>query len=131
MKIYLAVPLSFGRNLTFAMKIAEVIERLGHQITSKWVLHNDPSWGLRPDEIRERDFKAIEESDVLIADITRPSIGVGMEIMYALLQGKTVVCITKYGLPIPGLILGDKRIKIVILREDRDLEQKLKEVIGA
>ena len=128
----MAVPLSFGRNLNFAIKIAEVIERLGHQITSKWVLHDDPSWGLRPDEIRKRDFKTIEESDVLIADITRPSIGVGMEIMYALLQGKTVICITKYGLPIPGLILGDKRIKIiVILSEDEDLEQKLKEVIGA
>jgi nucleoside 2-deoxyribosyltransferase len=125
-KVYLATSLSFGRNLEFIYELAKAIEACGCEITSKWVLDDDPSWGLNAEQVKERDLKAIEESDLLVADITKPSLGVGMEIMYALLKGKEVICVTKRGLPISGLIKGERRIKIVILGEKEGLRERMK-----
>ena len=130
MIVYLAVPISFGRDLRFANSIAKAISELGHKISSRWVLEEDPSWGLSPEEIYERDLKGIERSDVLVADISRPSIGVGMEMMYAILHGKEVICITKRGIPISGLVLGSDRARILILDGEEELKRRLKELIG-
>lgn len=125
-KAYLATSLSFGRNLGFVYELAKVIEACGYEIASKWVLDEDPSWGLNAEQIKERDLKAIEDSDLLVADITKPSIGVGMEMMYALMKGKQVICITKKGLPISGLIRGEREIKIIILKQGEELKERLK-----
>jgi nucleoside 2-deoxyribosyltransferase len=125
-KAYLATSLSFGRNLRFVCELAKAMKACGYEITSKWVLDEDPSWGLNAEQIKERDLKAIENSDLLVADITKPSIGVGMEIMYALMKDKKVICVTKRELPISGLIRGERRIKIIILERDEELKERLK-----
>ncbi len=128
-RAYLAVSLSFGRDLKFAKRIAEALNNLGYEIASSWVLDEDPSWGLSAEEITRRDLEAIEHSDVLIADVSRPSTGVGMEIMYALMKGVKVVCVTKSGLPVSGLVAGSPKISLIVIRDEEELEEKLRGVL--
>ncbi len=128
-RAYLAVPLSFGRDLGFAKRIAEVLKKLGYEITSPWVLDEDPSWGMTAEAITKRDLEAIETSDLLVADVSRPSTGVGMEIMYALMKGVKVICVTRVGLPISGLVAGNPDISLVIISDEEELEEKLRGVI--
>lgn len=128
-KAYLAVPLSFGRNLDFAKRIAKALKKLGYNITSPWVLDEDPSWGMTAEKITKRDLEAIEQSDLLVADVSKPSTGVGMEIMYALMKGVKVVCVTRAGLPISGLVAGNPKISLTIISNEDELEDKLKGVI--
>ena len=120
MKIYFAVPLAYNRDQMLAVALADSLEKLGHAITSKWVLDKDPSWGLTAGEIAQRDFGAIDESDALVAEISTPSHGVGMEIEYAVIKGRAVICLRRPDSKVSGLISGTPSIKLVtyIDRED-------------
>lgn len=44
-------------------------------------------------EIFERDMSWVEESDMIVADVSRPSLGVGYEIGRAEAMGKPVLCL--------------------------------------
>ena len=44
-------------------------------------------------EIFERDMAWIEESDVVVAEVTTPSLGVGYELGQAESMGKKIICL--------------------------------------
>jgi nucleoside 2-deoxyribosyltransferase len=46
-------------------------------------------------EIHDRDLQWIVESDLLVADVTVPSLGVGYEIGRAIEMGKPILCLFK------------------------------------
>ncbi len=77
--------------------MAKAIADTGHEITSPWVLgaleKADPSVM----NIFQRDKSGVEKSDAIVADVTDPSIGVGMEIMAAYKAGKRVIIVAKKG----------------------------------
>jgi len=56
----------------------------GEQIINKKLLNQDKN--LTPEEIFKREKQNIEKSDFIIAEVTRPSHGVGGEIVYALIK---------------------------------------------
>ena len=119
MRVYLAVPLAYNRDQMLAAALANAIEGLGHTITSRWVLDKDPSWGLTFDQLAKRDFDALDASDALVAEISTPSHGVGMEIEYAVIKGKKVICLRRPDSKVSGLIAGTKSI-IVATYLDRE-----------
>jgi hypothetical protein len=127
MRIYLAVPLAHNRDQSLAGAVADALEDLGHQITSKWVLDRDPSWGLGTEKIVKRDFGAVEESDALVAEISTPSHGVGMEIEFAVLKGKKVICLKRPDAKLSGLIAGTPSIAVLTYL---DREDAIKRVNG-
>ena len=49
--------------------------------------------GLTDQEIYNRDMDWLSSSDVVVADVSTPSLGVGFEIASAIRQGKSVLCI--------------------------------------
>jgi 2'-deoxynucleoside 5'-phosphate N-hydrolase len=59
-------------------------------------------------EIHDRDLGWIRESDVLIAEVTAPSLGVGYEIGRAVAWGKRVICLFRptEGRKLSGMISG-------------------------
>ena len=94
-----------NRALDRANLMAKAIRDSGHEMTSPWVL--GPLERSRPGDINifERDRDGVERSDAIVADVTDPSIGVGMEIMAAHKSGKKVVVVVKKGKMTSGMLL--------------------------
>ena len=60
-----------------------------------------------PREVYERDVTWIRTCDVLVAEVSTPSHGVGYEVAYALSIGKSVLCIYQEGQPISKMLTGN------------------------
>jgi len=93
-KIYFAAAMRGDRsNLGDDKKIIEGLKQLGYRILTEWVVDDvlDIERGATPEEIFERDVEMLDKCDVLVADISYPSLGVGFEIAYTLLNGKPVI----------------------------------------
>jgi hypothetical protein len=61
-----------------------------------------------PVVVYERDTLWIRECDMLVAEVSTPSHGVGYEIGYALQLNKHVICLYLKGTPVSKMILGNK-----------------------
>ena len=85
-----------NRALSRAKLMAKAIEDSGNVVTSPWVLGQLEKSASQVN-VFERDRLGSESCDVLVADVTEPSIGVGMEIMAAYKAGRRVVLISKKG----------------------------------
>jgi len=96
LKVYLSVPMIANRALDRARLMAKAIEDSGNEITSPWVLGQIEKSASQVN-VFERDRLGSERCDVLVADVTDPSIGVGMEIMAAYKAGRRVVIVAKKG----------------------------------
>lgn len=86
-----------NRALPRANLMAKAIRDSGHTITSPWVLGELENYDPSVLNIFERDKRGAEESDAIVADVTEPSIGVGMELMAAYKAGKRVIVVVKKG----------------------------------
>ncbi|MFW5702843.1 MAG: hypothetical protein ACOCXP_02655 [Candidatus Dojkabacteria bacterium] len=80
-------------------------------------------------EIYNYDRGCVEKSDVMIAEVSNPSHGVGMEIMYAITLGKPLVAIAHADAHVSRMVQGIDYERFVFMRyEDfADLEVKLGE----
>ena len=96
MKVYLSVPMIANRALSRAELMAKAIADSGNQLSSPWVL-GQIEGSTSSVNVFQRDRMGSEECDVLVADVTEPSIGVGMEIMAAYKSGRRIVIIAKKG----------------------------------
>jgi 2'-deoxynucleoside 5'-phosphate N-hydrolase len=61
-----------------------------------------------PYEVYDRDIEWIDGCDVLIAEVSTPSHGVGYEIAYALLKGKPVFCCYKDTAAVSKMLTGNR-----------------------
>jgi len=103
---------SYGRVLTEHLGSDEVIETKDRVLTDK--------------EIHDRDLQWIVESDLLVAEVTVPSLGVGYEIGRAIEMGKPVLCLFKQGseYTISAMIAGSDKVEMKYyqsLEEVKDL----------
>jgi len=96
LKVYLAVPMITNRALSRAKLMARAIADSGNELTSPWVL-GQIEGAASPVNVFHRDRIGSETCDLLVADVTEPSIGVGMEIMAAYKSGRRIVLVTKRG----------------------------------
>jgi nucleoside 2-deoxyribosyltransferase len=63
---------------------------------------------VEPVEVYERDTAWIRNCDVLVAEVSTPSHGVGYEIGYALNLGKPAICIYQEGVRVSKMITGNQ-----------------------
>lgn len=97
MKIYFSGSISGGRqNLEDYIKIGKVLKSRGHIILTEHIL--DPNLDCKgeqrnPTQIFERDIEMMEESDLVIAEISTPSHGVGYELAWAVEHHKPILCL--------------------------------------
>lgn len=98
MKVYFtAATTEDGEHLTQKKEIISSIRKLkntltsGEQIISPASLKEDIS--LPSSEIFNREKERIDESDCIVAEVTKPSSGAGGEIVYALLHHKPVLAL--------------------------------------
>ncbi len=81
------------------------------------------------EEIYKRDTNWLKECDLLIAEVTNPSLGVGYEIGYAGSLNKKIVCLYEESANLSGMISGNPSIILIPYDKIENLESKLKEYI--
>ena len=88
MNIYLACTVRGDRTaVATARALADAIERLGHTILTRHLLEDDVDTRegtLTEREVFERDLRWLEAADVLIAEASGSSYGVGFEVGYVI-----------------------------------------------
>lgn len=82
----------------------------GHEIPTSHLAQSEVMENervLTPQSVYERDVNWVKGCDVLIAEVSVPSHGVGYEIAYALGIGKPVLCIHEQGRRVSKMITGN------------------------
>ena len=102
LKVYFTASASHnGELIPYYKKILDFIKKQsvsiisGHQVTDKKLLEDDKK--LTAEQIYSREKSLIEEADVVIAEASKPSLGVGGEIVYALSIDKPVLTLVMAG----------------------------------
>jgi nucleoside 2-deoxyribosyltransferase len=129
-KIYLSVPLIANRDARTAIEIAGVIKSAGHELISPWVIRGDPNDGLTAAGVFERDTNAVGRCDMIIADVSTPSHGVGMEVMLAHTLGKEVICVYRQGTRLSWMVKGLPGVVLIEFKDGRELREKLSTKLG-
>ena len=118
-----------NRALPRARLIEKAIKDAGHEIISPWVLGPIESAGPSITDVFQRDKKASEECDILIADITEPSIGVGMELMAAYIARRRIILVAKRGKVTSRMLLHMDRKETVEYEVEDEIYSGLRHVL--
>jgi len=129
-KVYLSVPIVVNRDLEAARKIAKIIKDIGCEVVSSWVLSLNPDEKLTEFDVFKRDTEGVRKCDVLIAEVSSPSHGVGMEIMLAHVLQKVIVCVHTKGTRLSWMIKGMPNVKLVEYETIEDLRNKLIKILS-
>lgn len=127
-KVYLAVPIIKNFDLELTNTLGNIIRELDFEIVSPWVFKGK-DFDLSPHEVFVRDTSGVKESDILIAEVSNPSHGVGMEIMLAYLEGKKIIALSKEEAEVSLLLKGVPGIKILIYKNLDELKNKIAEAL--
>jgi hypothetical protein len=130
MKVFLAVPLAYNRSIERTRLMGKAIRNSGHELVSPWNL--DPLEVSAPSAVNvfNRDRIGSENADVMVADVTDPSIGVGMEIMAAFKAGKRIILVLKKGRPIPGIIRDMEGAEKLEYDEESEIYDRLLKMLS-
>lgn len=119
MNIYFACSITGGRE--FEQVYQAIVQALlsdGHQVPTAHLAQPgvlDIESIADPAEIFHRDTAWIQACDVLIAEVSTPSHGVGFEIGYALSLEKPVLCCYQEGGKVSKMISGNSHPKLRIV----------------
>jgi len=125
LRIYLSVPMIANRNAAIAMTMARAITDSGNEVSSPWVLGPIEAHNPTTLNIFERDMHGAEESDAILADVSSPSIGVGMELMAAYKAGRKVIVVAKEGSTVSRMLLHMGQKESLEFKDGEDLYVKL------
>jgi len=118
MKIYFAGSIRGGRDdADLYMKIIEHLQKYGDVLTEHVGSKEIDQGGekLAEEEIYQRDMDWLTSADIVVAEVTTPSLGVGFEIAKALESGKKILCLFRKdsGRSLSAMISGCKELEVV------------------
>ena len=131
MKIYFSGSIRGGReDVNIYRQIIDYLQNFGQVLTEhigNSSIHSSGESQINDQKIHDRDIELLLESDIVIAEVTNPSLGVGYEIAKAIEYKKKVICIyrKKGNKRISAMILGSQDI---ISLEYQDIES-LKKIL--
>ena len=129
MNIYFACSITGGRDFEPVYQaIIAILLADGHEVPTAHLADSGVQAleaVANPREVYARDVAWIRTCNVLIAEVSTPSHGVGYEIAYALGIGKSVLCIYREGQPISKMLTGNSHPNIQV-KSYRDTEVALK-----
>jgi len=85
-----------------------------------------------PEEIYRRDIDWVRACDVLIAEVSTPSHGVGYEIAEAVNKGKSVLCLYRKGANVSKIITGnhEKNFHIVMYDDVENMQRAINKFLS-
>jgi len=131
MKIYFSASISGGRKyLDIYKKIVAHLKQKEHEVLTEHIIVDhifdlEKQWS--PEEIFERDIQWLQECDVVIAEVSNPSLGVGYEICYALEHQIPTLCIFQSEIFVSRMIVGNTSCDLTLFeyRDEESLFQKI------
>ena len=103
--------------------IAELLSEYGE------VAVRDGESGIEPGYIYERNVEHIHEADVIVAEVTIPSLGVGYEIGLAESENKRILCLYREveDRAVSAMILGNRNLSLAEYETIDDIEGILRD----
>jgi hypothetical protein len=132
-KVYFACSIKGGGDKADIPKIADIIRKYSTILSEAFLadIYNPEGSLLSKEKIWERDLEWVEEADVMIADVSNPSLGVGYEIAKAEEMNKPVLCLyKKKDAKLSAMIGGSPKLKVVEYESVTDLEEPIKQFLS-
>jgi nucleoside 2-deoxyribosyltransferase len=133
MKIYFCASIRGGRQLaSHYEKLIQMLQKYGQVLTehlgSDEIIQSKDRV-LSDQEIHDRDLKWVRESDLVVAEVTVPSLGVGYELGRAIEMGKPVLCLFNTGLEftLSAMIAGSEGVVNHSYKALEDLDSVLED----
>ena len=132
MKIYFAASIRGGRD--YARDYKKIISQLSiyGQVLTEHIAENkldDQGEDISETDIFERDTEWLRESDIIIAEVTQPSLGVGYEIALGESLGKRIVCLFKQQSGnLSAMIKGNRKLEVLEYISIDELSTKLNQI---
>ncbi len=131
MKIYFAGSIRGGReDAALYLKIIDYLKTFGEVLTEhvgdlKLTELGDD--GIIDQYIHDRDLEWLLSADILVAEVTTVSMGVGYEIGRAVESGKKVLCLfrTDSGKNLSAMIAGSPDIKLVNYKTFEEVRKEI------
>lgn len=136
MKIYFACSITGGREFeSVYQELVAAMVQDGHQIPTAHLVESGVGAveaGIDPQEVYTRDVDWIRTSDVLIAEVSVPSHGVGYEIGYALGIGKPVLAVYQAGRKVSKMISGnpDVNLQVKVYQDSADATRVIRDFLA-
>lgn len=113
--------------------IVDVLKRYGTVLSehvSDETLSQYGETNISAGEILEREQRALEGSEVVVAEVTTPSLGVGNLIGRGSALGKRVIALYcgDDTLKLSAIIKGDPNVKVFLYKTEEDIQKVLAEV---
>jgi len=131
MKIYFCGSIRGGRQLaTTYEKLIAMLSEYGKVLTEHLgsdEIINSKDRILTDKEIHDRDLQWVIDSNVVVADVTVPSLGVGYEIGRAIEMGKPLLCLfnTSSDYTLSAMIAGSDDVANYSYKNPEELESVL------
>ena len=133
MKIYFSGSIAGGRDkVNDYSKIVEILNEYGKVLT----MHvanpklGKVEEGITSEEIYQRDVNWLKESDIVFAEITVPSLGVGYELAYAESKKIPVICMYDKNVNVSRMITGNKNFIQIPYESIDELKEKIYEIMN-
>jgi len=136
MNIYFACSITGGREFESVYQaIVQALVEDGHVVPTAHLAETGVTSVeavVEPREVYGRDVKWIQECNVLIAEVSVPSHGVGYEIGFALSIGKQVLALHQQGRKVSKMISGnpDSSLQVLSFRDTENAIQIVREFLG-
>jgi nucleoside 2-deoxyribosyltransferase len=108
MKAYLAIKYHpDNKNRPLIENISNVLEQCGYDVLC--VARDLEKWGkvhFTPEELMQKSFKEIDNSDMVVIELTEKGVGIGIEAGYAWSKGILIVTIAQKGSDISETLRG-------------------------
>jgi nucleoside 2-deoxyribosyltransferase len=116
-RIYLAAAMTHaGRDLKDIKMLLACLEEDGHAVPTRHVadpLGRDVEGELADADVASRDLSWVAACDALVAEVSTPSHGVGVEVAAAVASGKPVLLAYRRGTPVSRLLLGLPGVEVL------------------
>ena len=118
MNIYFSCSLTGGRqDQPVYEALVRHLEGRGHRVLTAHLASPEAlsdEMKIEPAAVFERDTAWIRACDLVIAEVSTPSHGVGFEIAYALERSKPVLCCHRTGAKVSKMITGNRHSAVVV-----------------
>ncbi len=127
MKVYFAFSIRGGSTDEGVIQaVYKLLKDMGHEVTTEFNINwKNRERYLSDGAIYKRDVEALKKSDIVLAEVSRPSLGVGYEISLGESLGKKVVCLVKEGITLSAMINGNPNLTLITYGDKNDLTEKL------
>jgi len=131
MRVFLSTPIRGVRakGEIYRLMYEQLLE-VGVSVEGAFGLFPQDEEELDDRKIYTRDITALERSDIVLAEVSTPSTGVGFEVAHALAMGIPVVCVHKKGASASAMVLGCPELRTYAYADTEELRALIKRALS-